>query len=105
MRAAAQLIDLLLGRLQLSAHDVCPAQEGLSDRCKAHSLGGALEQGNAKLFFQLLDAARNHRLGLAEVARCGPQPASFGHRDEVSDGAKFHGDAFGGCDPDLLSMG
>ena len=74
----------------------------LAERRRHHALGAALEQRRAKLAFELGEAARERRLGDAEMARRGAQAAAFGDGRDVAELGELH--AANSSDTELISL-
>ena len=88
--AAAKLVDLLAGAANFSHHVGGAADEGQAHGCQHHAAGAPLKELNAQFVLKLLHAARQSRLGKAEIARCGAQTATLGDRDHVAQLIEFH---------------
>ncbi len=93
VEASLDLVDLLARPAQLAAHGVRAADEKLAHRGDGHALRLPLEQRDAELAFELLDASRQRRLCDAKRTRRRAQTAALGDRQHVAQLVQFHGDA------------
>ncbi len=88
--AAVKLLDLVAGAPHLGQDRAGAAHEGLAHRGEDHAAGAALEQRRAELALELMDAARQRRLGELQMPRRGAQTAALGDGNNVAKLIEFH---------------
>ena len=89
--AALELLDFLPPALDIEQDGAGAHHERLAVHAERNALAMPLQQGNAKLLFQITQAARDGRLRQTIGARCGADAAGIGHRHQVAQLVQFHG--------------
>ena len=91
--APAHLVDIGLKCGDVIDDLPSAVQQELACRCEVHPAGGAVEQLDAQLIFQLADLLREGRLGHMQALGRAAEVPFFRHRNEVVQLADVHGGA------------